>query len=380
MYKGLRLLREYKTVKEIKQDLLSNYNDVIENMKGVFIFGTKTIGQRAYENLIRNGYSIIGFIDNNTSLQGKYINNVKVYSLEEALKISVEATVIICSLTYGGEMEEQLIEIGIKQYIHYPILTLYSENKFPICNQCLDGILEDLIKNKDRYIELFDKMQDIESKDILNNIILYRMTFKLKYIKKAFEISIKNGEEYFDKKIIKDNLNVFVDGGGYLGETTEKFIEFNKGQYRKVYFFEPDLNLLDRARKNLSKYENIELINAGLGKKRELLMFNDTGDMGGNFCDNGNIAIQIECLDEYIDKDIDFIKLDVEGFERDTIVGAKKMIVKNRPHMVISAYHKPSDIWGIVEEVDSIYTDYKLYIRHYTKNILETDLYFIPNK
>ena len=43
-------------------------------------------------------------------------------------------------------------------------------------------------------------------------------------------------------------------------------------------------------------------------------------------------------------------------------------------------YHKVSHLWDIPRYVLSLYSDYRIYLRHYTESIYETVMYFVPNR
>jgi hypothetical protein len=72
-----------------------------------------------------------------------------------------------------------------------------------------------------------------------------------------------------------------------------------------------------------------------------------------------------------------YIKLDVEGFENDAIDGALKTIALHKPKLTISVYHKPQDIFFFINKIHLINPDYKLYLRHHSRNIADTIRYCI---
>ncbi|MCX7998577.1 MAG: FkbM family methyltransferase, partial [Leptospiraceae bacterium] len=71
-------------------------------------------------------------------------------------------------------------------------------------------------------------------------------------------------------------------------------------------------------------------------------------------------------------KQVDFIKIDTEGAEKEIIKGAKETIRKFKPRMAIAAYHLPDDKEKIPELVLSIRDDYKFKL----VNKGEEDLFF----
>jgi len=74
-------------------------------------------------------------------------------------------------------------------------------------------------------------------------------------------------------------------------------------------------------------------------------------------------------------KRIDFLKLDVEGAELDALRGGLNSILRFRPKMAISLYHKPNDLFEIIRFVSRAFPFYELYLDHYTIHREETVLY-----
>ena len=86
--------------------------------------------------------------------------------------------------------------------------------------------------------------------------------------------------------------------------------------------------------------------------------------------------VSVTSIDDVLDGEkVTFIKLDVEGSELETLIGAEKSIRKYKPRLAVSVYHKPEDLWVLAEYIISLDLDYKLYMRHYTTCNYETVLY-----
>lgn len=60
-----------------------------------------------------------------------------------------------------------------------------------------------------------------------------------------------------------------------------------------------------------------------------------------------------------------FIKMDVEGSELNTLQGPRKTILKYRPKLVISLYHKDEDIVTIPIFLERLGGNHKYCLRHY---------------
>ena len=58
-----------------------------------------------------------------------------------------------------------------------------------------------------------------------------------------------------------------------------------------------------------------------------------------------------------------FIKMDIEGAEVNAIKGAKNTLMKYKPKLAISIYHKWSHRWEIPLMLKEIVPDYKFYLK-----------------
>lgn len=60
---------------------------------------------------------------------------------------------------------------------------------------------------------------------------------------------------------------------------------------------------------------------------------------------------------------VDIIKMDIEGAEYDALIGAKNTILRDKPILMISAYHKPEDLFVLPEFINSLDCGYDIYFR-----------------
>ena len=56
--------------------------------------------------------------------------------------------------------------------------------------------------------------------------------------------------------------------------------------------------------------------------------------------DRGNLEVTIKTLDSFALEDIDYIKIDAEGYEIEALIGAKNLIEKCKPFIHIEAKKK----------------------------------------
>lgn len=70
-----------------------------------------------------------------------------------------------------------------------------------------------------------------------------------------------------------------------------------------------------------------------------------------------------------------FINLDIEGSELAALEGAKETIIKNKPSLAISVYHKCDDLIRIPQYLKKLRPDYEFHLRIYMPRAEEMVLY-----
>ncbi len=245
-------------------------------------------------------------------------------------------------------------------------------------------VLKDIIKNIYYYDWLYERLEDEISKRVFTNLMQYRIVPDNYYIEQAYDAE---NHQYFDKEFVQcDKNEVFVDCGGYIGDTTEDFID-HYNEYRHIYVYEPLKENALLCTTNLGKYASVEVRNCGVGEKNTTMCMSGSG-ASGSFMEGTpdkemkvDNDINIVSLDEDIKEPVTFIKMDVEGFEIPALLGAKNHIRNDHPKLAICTYHIISDMWEIPQLIFSMNPNYKFYIRHYMKTQnWETVLYAIPRK
>ncbi len=370
---GIERLRQPLSLEQVNSSILTPYRQILSSMRQVYIFGCKQLGKKVYEGCVTAGLDVLGFIDNNSSLHDKQCCGKKVYALKE-LPPKTPAVIIIASTTHEYELHNQLILAGFVNVIAYPVLSVFDAVHFPP-EAVHKNMQVDLIKNTEHYLQLYQTLADQKSKRTINGIIKYRMTLNPVFLK---EICQTEQPEYFDTDVVRINHEeVFVDGGGYDGDTVLNFLQATNNQYKKIYFFEPDGKLILKAKQTLAEFTDIIFFEAAIYSHAKTLRFKTTGGLDGMFDEEGDREVKAMMLDECINEKITFLKLDVEGAETDALIGAKKHLEQDVPTLAISGYHNPADIWQLPELIKSLNSSYQIYLRHYSNTSYETIVYAI---
>lgn len=108
-------------------------------------------------------------------------------------------------------------------------------------------------------------------------------------------------------------------------------------KFNKVFAFEIVPDISKCCKLNLSKFkaENVIIYDCGLGDKTDEVYLNfdlrSTFSTHVSLTETGTSKVKIETIDSFNFTDIDFIKIDAEGFEPFIIKGGLKTIIKNKP-------------------------------------------------
>jgi FkbM family methyltransferase len=177
-------------------------------------------------------------------------------------------------------------------------------------------------------------------------------------------------ERFYD--LIKDDF-VILDIGAQSGLFTLLSKFFPK---TKWYSFEPDPGNYDLLVENLTinSITNVNTFNVGITNKigndelkicRSHRGLNNYGDRITRFDSNSDDAIivntPIDTIDNlFLNQNIDLIKIDTEGCEYNILCGAKNVIEKNKPKILLEYYEQNllqfgknfSDLHKLLDEIN----------------------------
>lgn len=231
---------------------------------------------------------------------------------------------------------------------------------------------QDWQDHQSQWADLFDAMADDSSRQTLVDVLRYRLTADADYMA---AYSVRLAEQYFEPFL---NLNgeVFVDAGGFDGDTTEEFCRHDP-HYKKVILFEPSPINIERARHRLKDLANIDYRSEGLSDASGTLRFDVDAGSASGVSSTSTQTIEVTTLDAAVHEPVSLIKMDLEGWETKALAGSVGHIKNDRPKLAIAAYHQASDFRDILQQVRSYRSDYNIYLRHYTQGWSETVMFFI---
>ena len=185
---------------------------------------------------------------------------------------------------------------------------------------------------------------------------------------------------YFDKRCISrfnPTSGVFIDAGAFDGKDSINFMKSPLFRNNKIIIFESDSYNCRNIEKKLTKRKNIIIFNKGLSDTKTKIPFISERGVSSHFSNHGNCFMETATLDEICkNENVGYIKMDIEGYEKKALMGARNVIKRDNPNMMISLYHKKNDIIDIPTLLLDFNSKYKFALGHYkTGSITDTVLY-----
>jgi len=182
------------------------------------------------------------------------------------------------------------------------------------------------------------------------------------------EQSTGHPHEYERGTVLIGRGDVVVDGGAHLGVFTR--IAVLRGASR-VVAFEPQPDLVTCFRRTFAKEiasGQVTMVAKGVWEKAGTLAFDGAGlgfhavDAQKSVTTTAGRLMPVTTIDATVValglERVDFIKMDIEGAERQALRGARRTLARWKPSLSICAYHRPDDAQAIPAVVRGARPDY----------------------
>ena len=196
---------------------------------------------------------------------------------------------------------------------------------------------------KDLYVKIFSKKRFYRINNYIINISLKARGYN------NYENNYQSGEKFFIEKILsKSNPKLCIDIGANRGDYT---IDILKNTNATVISFEPlskCFEVLKNRTKNFSKRSIIVKKGVGIENSRKNIYFDEVNTTHASFLESikkipyikneSQELVEITTLDKYFEnqpyKEIDFIKIDTEGYEYEVLAGSENTIKNLKPKFI----------------------------------------------
>jgi hypothetical protein len=209
----------------------------------------------------------------------KYRDKVKLISKEEFYEKPEDIVIFINTDIYPS-LPMTLYSLGfkniytirnlLKNLLPIEILTKQKFDEFEL-NRLNYSFTTSEIAN---IITLYNLLEDEKSKNVFIDILKFKLTEDYFY---TISTKDKASLQYFDKEVINiSDDEVFIDCGGYNGDTIASFLKFTNGKFKHIYSYEPEeinFKKLNDYISSLESKDKITTIKAGVYYKNKTFYF-----------------------------------------------------------------------------------------------------------
>ncbi|MDE5994824.1 MAG: FkbM family methyltransferase, partial [Oscillospiraceae bacterium] len=275
--------------------------------------------------------------------------------LEEKL---ANFTVAVCFASGREEVIENIKKLTDRHTVIMPSVPVYGDEIFN----------KDYLKSHLSEVDFaYGKLADEKSKEVFKSIIEFQITGDLNLLfacetVKAEALSLLELTEH----------ESYLDLGAYRGDTVDELVNF-AGGYAQITAVEPDTRSFKKLCEHCGNMKNISFINAVVSDKCVTYFFGGNKGRGGSIKPLGTEIPSITV--DSLKTDFTYIKADTEGAELKMLCGAVNTL-QGKPKLNIAAYHRSEDIFSLVNKINEINPEYKIYIRHHRHiSFWDTNLY-----
>lgn len=284
---------------------------------------------------------------------------------------------VIVLLSFGTsrpEVLENILRIADESELYAPDVPAFGDGLFD------RAFFE---AHKQEIESAYELLSDEESKRIYKNVILFKLTGKISYLLEAQS----DPKAIMQELICPSTLQITADLGAYNGDTVRELLAVSDGNIQTVYALEPDA----RNYKKLAAYAETEErakvipLPVGAWSEQTTLFFEDSGNRNASFGQNRSHSldarpqkvkeIAADTLDHVLQgKPVDYIKYDVEGSEKEALLGSVGTIRSCFPTLLLSLYHRNEDIFSLPLLLHELFPNYKGYYLRRLRGIPAWDL------
>ena len=313
------------------------YTVLRENRLPTLIYGMGNGADKLLARLAQYGIPYDDFFASDAFVRGHSFHGKRVLSFSEVRQKYERFRILLSFASHRPDVLNILYAMADEYPFYMPDLPVSGEGTFT----------KDFYNQHYKEICAVDTLlADESSKVLYRNLLHYKLSGDIHFLRRN-TISPVACYRYFDPF----RVHTAIDAGAYTGDTilemTRIFPELSH-----IYGIEPDLKNYKRLCQTLEKENLIGVtpINVAVGSQCGEARFSESGNRNATFGDGSyqkkTVSVPVKTIDSLFGETvIDYIKFDVEGAEKEALLGSLETLRRCRPYLTVSAYHRNEDIF-----------------------------------
>ncbi len=333
----------------LQADLWTKLKD---SEKPILLYGMGNGADKILAVLESRGIAVADFFASDGFVRGHSFHGKRVLSFTEAKEKYGDFVIL---LSFGSALPDVLANfyrMDEQMEFYAPDVPIAGEELFD--SAFYQAHLDELAKAR-------SLLADEESRAVFDRVVEYRLTGSIRPLRESF-----TPEEQIWREILRpERYQSCADLGAYTGDSIRALLEYAPDVSR-IEAFEPD----PRSYKKLCAYlEQSGLTfarahHAGAWNVDTTLTFSSEGNRNSSIYGiKRGVETAMLRVDSVMNGErLDYLKIDVEGAEREALEGAADTIARWKPDIRLSLYHRSRDLFALPLYLHSICPEYRFYL------------------
>lgn len=320
--------------------------------KPIVLYGMGNGADRILTAMGQYGIPAAGVFASDAFVRGQSFHGFPVLRYEEAKQRFGAMLVLLAFGTGLPSVMERIEAIAAEQELYAPDFPVTGETAF-------DRAF--LAAHRAELETVYARLADAQSRQVFENVLRYKLSWQIQWLR-ACE---SDPDEAYQTILRLSPGETLVDLGAYKGDTVREFVRWCP-EYRAIYAVEPDTYSFRHLQKTAQGLRGCTCVQALAGAEPGTARFCAKGGRGSRRAEAG-IPLPVVTADVLLGDDTPtaFFNIDVEGAEREAILGAAQTIRSRKPKLLLAAYHRSEDLFALPQLVFSLRSDYRLYMRRH---------------
>ena len=337
-------------------DFITETNDVWQNMRAcgrpLVLYGMGNGADAILDRMAAEGLTAAGVFASDEFVRGQSFRG---FTVERYADVKARLGDFAVVIAFASELPEVLARfkaLAAQHTVFAPHLPLYAGSE--VVTQVW------LTKYAARLQKVYNALADEQSRRVFANVLNYKLSGRPEYLWQCETMRREDLQQLFTFT----ESESYLDLGAYDGDTVREFLSLTGGKYDAITAVEADRRNYRKLCTKTEGLANLRTLEAAAWDCDAELDFSDSGGRQSTLVDAHKRKVQGVKLDSFLGtQKVSYIKMDVEGAERQAIAGLKEHIVNDRPKMFIAAYHYDNDFFELPELICALRPDYKIYLR-----------------
>ena len=336
-------------------EIFKNQISVWQALKGssepVVLYGMGDGADKVLAAFEKYGITAAGVMASDGFVRGQQFHGFTVKRLSDFEKEYGDFTIALCFASQLPEVMATIKSAASRHRLLVPSVPAFGDVLFD--DDFINAHLADM---EAAYALLADE----QSRAVFKNVLRFYHTGDISLL----DAITTPKDEAFDDILKLGRAEIYVDLGAYNGDTVDEFLHYTRGEYREIIALEPNAKNFKKLQAHCEGMPRVRLLKLGAWSENTTLTFNNKAGRNSAVADSG-VETPVAALDELLSGGATYIKADVEGADREALLGMRRTLNAYKPKLNFAAYHRFEDIFGLVLLIHELNPDYKLYLRHH---------------